>query len=340
MTGFAGADIDEVRALAARFEQQADRLHQIVANSTAAIMIAAWTGANVDRLRADWKRDSQPRIRALAQQLSHLATDLRRQATEQSEASAARSGAPTPQAESDPTRGAPAPGDIRGLLEDMKDLNDGNDLLRVQHILGDDGKLRLVVTLPGTKNEDYYGLGGWNDTIAQYLLGDSAVLRSVYAELRRELAKYPNAEVMLVGYSQGGLLAQVLATVDEFNVKEVVTIASPRLDLNYGEANVTRFEHNADPVVNGTEYLRGSIFSDWGRDFKMWAHGETTQNEVVNFRQGNFFEDKVHDLGSGDYDWLADQWQNSSDPAHSAARDRQALFLNGTVLDTKRVQGW
>ena len=84
---FSGADVDELRALATRFDHQAARLRELAGSSSAAIMTAAWSGAKIDDVRSEWNRTSKPKILAVAAAFAGLATDLRRQAGEQSAAS-------------------------------------------------------------------------------------------------------------------------------------------------------------------------------------------------------------------------------------------------------------
>ena len=99
---FAGADVEELRALAVRFDRQAARLREIAGSSSAAIMTAQWTGAKIDDVRAEWNRTAKPKVLAVAAAFSGLATDLRRDADEQSTASGGPSGS------------APLIGDYRG----------------------------------------------------------------------------------------------------------------------------------------------------------------------------------------------------------------------------------
>jgi hypothetical protein len=84
---FAGADVEELRALAVRFDRQASRLREIAGSSSAAIMTAQWTGAKIDGVRSEWNRTSKPKILAIATAFAGLATELRRHADQQTETS-------------------------------------------------------------------------------------------------------------------------------------------------------------------------------------------------------------------------------------------------------------
>lgn len=84
---FSGADVAQLRALASRFEVQANKLNEIATSSSTAIMVADWTGANIDRVRSEWNRASKPRVVALARECAEMATILKRNADEQERAS-------------------------------------------------------------------------------------------------------------------------------------------------------------------------------------------------------------------------------------------------------------
>lgn len=335
-SGFVGADVEQLRALAARFETQANKLNEITVSSSAAIMVADWTGANIDRVRSEWNRTSRPQIAAMAQSCSDTAMALKRHADEQERASAAVArvdGAPREPAEA----GRPGPGDMHGLLDDMKELQQKERLFRLQEVVGEDGRTRYIISLPGTVGglgDEFNDLGSWQEDANLWLARNSEILALLREQLRAAVADHPEAEVMLVGYSQGAMLAQLIAESQDLNVKEIVTIAGPKMvsSTDYGGANITRLQHNADPVTNGTDYLRGSIFADSGRDFRRWIRGEQSHISDTTFRGGWVLEDDVHELKSGDYDWIVDEYEKSTDASHLAARERQAAFLRGRVV--------
>lgn len=337
---FVGADVDQLRSLATQFDEQAGKFSGIAVEASHAIMAAQWMGTRVDGFRSDWNRRCRPSLQHVAAALRSLARALRAEADAQEQTSAVATSS-TARLVADRAAVEEAPGNVRGVIADLKDLQAEKSLYSIREVVGEDGKTRLIISLPGTKGapldfSNWGQVGGWGDNRV-YMTKDSAALRAVVAEIRTELANYPDAEVMMVGYSQGGMLAQLVAASGGFNVTEVLTVGSPRLeDLDFGDINVTRMEHNADPIVNLTDLI------DWGkggavRDFVEMVDGRGQQNEEVNFRRGSPFEDDVHELGSGDYEWLADQFENSDNPSHAAARARLDNFLDGTVVDVSYV---
>lgn len=87
MAGFVGADVEQLAALATTFDRRASAFDQIASSSSSALMVAEWTGADVDRLRSEWNRQARPAIQRVAGELRALAVELRRQAEQQREAS-------------------------------------------------------------------------------------------------------------------------------------------------------------------------------------------------------------------------------------------------------------
>lgn len=84
-----GADVAELRALAARFDRTADQLD---ANRMAvgnAIQISAWAGPLAARFRVEWNSEHSTRIHNAAQMLRANAVRLRHNADEQAHASVA-----------------------------------------------------------------------------------------------------------------------------------------------------------------------------------------------------------------------------------------------------------
>ena len=88
MSGFAGADVDQVEALALRLEKASNRLESITSQASFSLMTAAWTGADIDDVRSNWNGRTKPNLVAAARSLDSLSLDLKRQAEQQRQASA------------------------------------------------------------------------------------------------------------------------------------------------------------------------------------------------------------------------------------------------------------
>lgn len=83
-----GADVTELRALAARFDRTADQLDTNRMAVGNAIQVSAWVGPFATRFRAEWNSEHSARIHNAAQALRANAGRLRHNADEQANASA------------------------------------------------------------------------------------------------------------------------------------------------------------------------------------------------------------------------------------------------------------
>jgi hypothetical protein len=88
VSGFAGADVDQVEALARRLEKASNRLDSITSQASFSLMTAAWTGADIDDVRSNWNGRTKPNLAAAARSLDSLSLDLKRQAEQQRQTSA------------------------------------------------------------------------------------------------------------------------------------------------------------------------------------------------------------------------------------------------------------
>lgn len=98
MTGMYGADVAQLRQLAAQFEQHASRLDADRMTVGSAIQISAWVGPVAVRFRHEWDSSHSRRVHGAAVSLREAASALRRNADDQDRASAADGGASGAQA--------------------------------------------------------------------------------------------------------------------------------------------------------------------------------------------------------------------------------------------------
>jgi uncharacterized protein YukE len=92
MSGMYGADVAQLRSLAAQFDSKANELdaHRMTVGN--AIRISAWIGPVAVRFRAQWDSQYSRQVQDAATRLHKAATDLRRNADEQEGASAVGGG--------------------------------------------------------------------------------------------------------------------------------------------------------------------------------------------------------------------------------------------------------
>ncbi|WP_395245245.1 hypothetical protein ACGGZK_05425 [Agromyces sp. MMS24-K17] len=325
MGTFSGADVERLRALAAEFDRAADRLDAGRREVGEGIRINAWAGPVAVRFRIDWDSAHSKRMHAAAARLRDGGARLRADAAEQDRASAVggiRSG---------DFGGAPErPADyIRSLHEMDRD----GDSVRIQRVLCDDGTVRYLVYINGT-NFGSDGQTGLDDN-ANLISGlPDDTLDHVRTEILKAIDGDPDAELMLVGYSQGGLVAQRLADEGVLNISTIATYGSPSYK-SYNSlhgAEIIRFEHNGDPIP-----LTDAEVGPYG-----WLRGvqaEQRGGSDVTFRGGNPLQTIVGGFphtDHGDYEWLADRFEESDDPAHQAIREQMSRFRGRVVGDSDR----
>jgi hypothetical protein len=150
-----------------------------------------------------------------------------------------------------------APGSLAGAMSRIADLEDAPDAsLAVERVTGRDGRRRYVVELPGMRHlgtsADPLDLSG---AVSAMEFRDTAYTRCVRSAL--DAAKVPpGADVMLVGHSQGGIVAMDLAGDPSFNggrvhVTQVVAAGSPISAMRaVGKTRVFSVENVNDVVTH------------------------------------------------------------------------------------------
>ncbi|WP_131813870.1 WXG100 family type VII secretion target [Mycolicibacter kumamotonensis] len=255
MAGAIGADVDQLRSLAKQFTQSADRLEQASSGLGRVIGAAAyWRGNDANQFRTQWRSQSTPSITAAVKTLRTAAEALAHNADEQDQASAA--GAPIQPKADDfaapagmrpaPSHGTPAgpasPRTVGGIWDEIRDIpgrTKGYRGYRIQKIACSDGETRYIVYIAGNVTQNPHHLP--EDIEAACGHPDQDVLN----ELERLIPH--DAEVMLAGWSQGGMDAQNIAAATNLNIKQIVTFGSPvRSGLNVPSINLLA---SGDPIM-------------------------------------------------------------------------------------------
>lgn len=105
----------------------------------------------------------------------------------------------------------------------------GDPQIRVTPVVGADGTRSVIVNVPGTEDWGTTHQGNYFDLTSNVqLMGqhDAAIQRAVEAAMRKA-GVTSQTPVMLVGHSQGGIIAASIAADRHFNVESVVTAGSP-----------------------------------------------------------------------------------------------------------------
>lgn len=150
----------------------------------------------------------------------------------------------------------PTPTDVRSALGAVEAL-DADSTLSVQRIVKDDGTPTWVVAIPGTQPGNLRSV--FSMTSNYDLMDDDPAVRAradstrAVLEAMRQAGIGPDDDVVLVGHSQGGMIAATVAaaTVGTYGVRHVVTAGSPLSG------------HALPPGVKGTHLeTQGEAISD------------------------------------------------------------------------------
>ncbi|MGM7422835.1 PGAP1-like alpha/beta domain-containing protein [Cellulosimicrobium sp. CpK407] len=132
----------------------------------------------------------------------------------------------------DAPRDLPTPTDVRSALGAVEALAT-DSTLSVQRIVKDDGTPTWVVAIPGTQPGNLRSV--FTMTSNYDLMDDDPAVRAradstrAVLEAMRQAGIGPDDDVVLVGHSQGGMIAATVAaaTVGTYSVRHVVTAGSP-----------------------------------------------------------------------------------------------------------------
>ncbi|UVI35911.1 hypothetical protein [Brevibacterium spongiae] len=156
------------------------------------------------------------------------------------------------------------PRDVEDLYIREANCHRGADSgqVRIEEIVGPDGTTRYIVYVPATT--DWSPKSGDNTTDlttnVQGMAGNDTVMREMVRQAIADAGIGRDAEVMLVGYSQGGITAGSLAAdqafLDDVNVTALMTVGAPVSDFPIDSGiDVLSIEHEQDlvPDLDGGE---------------------------------------------------------------------------------------
>lgn len=222
------------------------------------------------------------------------------------------------------------PTNLSELYARQRSVHSGRDngRVRVDKVRGADGVERVVVYVPATTD---WSVGSGNGTDMQTNLetiaGKDSTMRKVVRQALEDAGVDGSTEVMLVGYSQGGIVAMSLADDAEFaskyNVTTVVTVGSPVSDYRVPDSvEVLSIEHDHDLVPQ----LDGRKNPD--------QHNWTTVTTSPHLGTGQ----QAQDAHSGDvYAEAIAGIEN--DPDVQAFKRKRREFFAGTVTESHQYEG-
>jgi uncharacterized protein YukE len=344
-------EVERVEAAARSLQARASEIDGLVGRIDAIVsrVPGVWEGPEAQRFVREWWPTQRRALVAASSRVAGLGLAALKNANEQRDASNTSGASPGKRPTDGPkklgigSRERPLAEHTRDLVDEFKHF-EGDELVRISEVVGPDGEHRYVVLISGTHGDiddisvkNYFQTHGWfNNLPASFNLPTtSSGLVELAIQERLKADGRENAEVMLVGYSQGGMIAQTVADRHHSNITEVLTFGSPPVPAahGYGGANVTRLEHSGDEVINGTEIARGYVLPPVrNAALHLLSMDNPSNADITTFSGGTpgFF---AHDIKKTDYDWLSDRYDESSDPEIVRARERQDRFLNGRALE-------
>jgi hypothetical protein len=222
------------------------------------------------------------------------------------------------------------PHGIGDIVDGLDHRNTTDSNIDVRKVVGPDGKVAYIVDIPGTKVWNLPGgdQGSANDfgTNIDAMAGNETVLQKGVEDAMRRAGIGPNDPVMLVGHSQGGMVAARAANdfvvAGEFNVTHVVTAGSPigRMPIP-DNVQVLSMENSGDIV----------------------PHLDAAENPASDNRTTVKFDNQSGTVGgnhaiTGNYADAAHQLDSSTDPSVQRFRDSASVFTGGTSVETHQYK--
>lgn len=349
MAGAIGADVEQLRSLAKRFTTSADRLQQSSSGLSGAITNAAfWRGNDADQFRAQWRSQSNPSIATVVKSLRSAADALIRNADEQDRASGAGGGGTGAAGTTAGPSGdsSHAPESTRQLWDNIHRFQDKEHSsgYHVQKVVGADGTIRYIVYITGTEMSlDGQSWPANLDAIDGQ--PDSKMVKAL-----QNLIKPPDAEVMLVGYSQGGMDAQNIAHQKNlFNVKQVVTFGSPvRNDIDIPSIHMqasTDLVPNIATILPGVQAgvdaarggllggVKGAIEGAIGGTVKAVTSPYAPIYNIKTNPNYGIYTAKVDGNPHASYDQVADKYDQAVSTVGVPPQGAQMAAFAGTVTE-------
>lgn len=244
---YQGADPVQLCTAAARLDDAANTLDQLIKTLNGKMNVGGlWTGADADRFRSQWAGQSSLSVKAAAEGLRQAGTDLRRNAEEQERAS----GAVGPATSRSDTAGSgpTSPNGTSALFDRVKTSDGSKDGIYIEQVVGADGKTRFVVYLNGTAAADRLTA----ERNAEVIQGrpDKYIADKIDAALAAAGYKpgKDGPDILLVGFSQGGMDAQNIAASGKYHVTALLTYGSPLTHADQAGINTVHLRAKGDGV--------------------------------------------------------------------------------------------
>jgi uncharacterized protein YukE len=324
MAGMVGADVAQLRALAGSFERAAEQLRQTSTRVRSGIQISAWAGPFAVRFRKTWDSEHSVKVTRVAAALAAQARQLRLEADQQERTSAVSVRLVS----------------TRSLL-DLDRLDADGDGVVITEVVGVDGKVRYVVTITGTR--PFAAPGEHFDALENAaVLGIETQTMSYVEQLMGDRGITSEDEVLLVGYSQGGLIAQNIAHSGRWGDPLVVTWASPQVIGGVEARDIIRFEVTGDVITDGVAVSSLSVPDQAGDNYLVRGDAGAGRSgarvgipNAVDIAVGLGAGAAIHMEGRPFYGNLADEFDERDDLYATRLQARMEPFLGGSVVSNQ-----
>lgn len=234
-----------------------------------------------------------------------------------------------------PSWSGTAPNSLATVMHRVADLEHAPDAsLAIEQVVGADGVVRYIVELPGMRHmgaaPDPQDLTG---AISAVAFPSTAYTRCVAKAL--DAARVPpGADVMLVGHSEGGIVAMDLAGDSSFNgrrvnVTHVVVAGSPVSSKRVAPASATKVfsVENVNDIVTHLDAVGSAGFAS--------SAGSASSADEIPARLTYQFSADRHDIvGTHDPDRYAESIERLADSPNPLYRQFEAgaqPYLSGTT---------
>ena len=243
------------------------------------------------------------------------------------------------------------PADVAELYDREAAQHRGVDSgqVRIEEVRSPDGTTRYIVYVPATT--DWSPVPGENTTDlttnVEGMAGNDTVMREMVRRAIADAGIPDDAEVMLVGYSQGGITAGSLAADPAFladvNVTALVTVGAPVSDFPIDEGiDVLSIEHEQDlvPDLDGNE---NPVRDRWSTITVDYDPDALRQAPNLADRSDKELDDMFDSAGaahsSAAYSASIGLMVAAGHPALRGFTARNAQFFSGRITETRDYQG-
>ena len=243
------------------------------------------------------------------------------------------------------------PADVAELYDREAAQHRGVDSgqVRIEEVRSPDGTTRYIVYVPATT--DWSPEPGENTTDlttnVQGMAGNDTVMREMVRQAIADAGIGPDDEVMLVGYSQGGITAGSLAAdpafLAEVNVTALVTVGAPVSDFPIDESvDVLSIELEQDlvPDLDGNENPARDSWStitvDYDPDELRKAPNLAGKSDA---ELDAMFSSAGDAHSSAAYSASLGLMVAAGNPGLRRFTDRNARFFSGEITQTRDYQG-